>query len=112
MIPLQQPPEGHGVGLDAVGAGDHQNGAVQNGQAPLRFRGKVYMAGGVHQSDVPPGGGEPGLLGENGDAPGPLQIVGVQVGIAVIHPAQSPPGAGGIEQSLGKGSLARVHMGQ
>ena len=35
VIPLQQPPEGAGVGLDPVGAADDQNGTVQHLKRPL-----------------------------------------------------------------------------
>ena len=56
--------------------------------------------------------GKPGLLGENGDAPGTFQIVGVQMGIAVVHPAKGPLGPGAEQQRFGQGGLAGIHMGQ
>ena len=112
LVPLQQPPEGQGVGLDAVGAADEQHRAVKDGHGPLGLGGKVHMARGVHQGHVSGFRLQKGLLGENGNAPGPFQGVGVQKGVSVVHPSQGPPGAGGIEQGLAEGGLPRIHMGQ
>ena len=52
VVPLQQVPEGAGVGLDTVGAADHQNGAVQHLEGPLRLGGEVHVARGVQQGDL------------------------------------------------------------
>ena len=70
------------------------------------------MARGVHQDQllVLPQG-QQGLLGEYGDAPLPLQLVGVQIGVPVVHPAQAAQLSPGVEQGLVQGGLARVHMG-
>ena len=89
-MPLQQPPQGAGVALDAVGAADNQHGVVQHGQGALHLGGEVHMPRGVQQGEdgVPPG--ELRLLGEDGDAPLPLLGVGVQKGVPVVHPAQLP----------------------
>ncbi len=87
-MPLQQPPKGTGVALDAVGAADDQHGAVQHPQDPLHFGGEVHMPRGVQQGN---GGVLPGqlrLLGKDGDAPLPLLSVGVQKGVPMVHPAQ------------------------
>ena len=111
-VPLQQPPEGDGVGLNAVGAGDHQHRAVQNAHDPLGLGRKIHMAGGIHNGHIPIGCFQQGLLGENGDAPCPLQIVGVKIRIPVIHPAQGPSCTGNIQQGFAQCGLARVHMGQ
>ena len=52
------------------------------------------------------------LLGEDGDAPLPLQAVGIQKGVPVVYPAQFFDCAPSIEQCLREGGLPRVHMGQ
>jgi hypothetical protein len=72
-----QPTVGAVYGLYArayleLGAADDKDRRVQNGHDPLRFRGKIHVAGGVHQGDIQLGRGQQGLLGENGDAPLPL----------------------------------------
>ena len=108
---LQHPPEGQGVGLDAVGAADDQHRAIQYRHHSFRFRGKIHMPRGIHQGQGQLFRGKQGLLGENGDAPLPFQIVGVQKCVAVIHPSPGPTGTGAVQQSFGKGGLARVHMG-
>ena len=70
------------------------------------------MAGGIQQSQLQRAPGQPGLLGEDGDAPLPLLLIGVQHGVLVVHPPQLPSLAAEVEQSLGQGGFARVHMGQ
>ena len=112
MIPPQQTPEGFGVALDPVRPADDQDGIVQHLQGPLHLGGKIHMPRGVQQ-------GDPGiplvknrLLGKNRDAPAPFQAVGVQECVLVIHPAQTPDAARPVEQGLGQGGFARVHMGQ
>ena len=84
---LQKLPQGAGVVLHPVGGGDHQNGVVQKGQHPLGLGGEVHVAGGVQEDEITGLGGEPRLLGEDGDAPLPLHGIGIQIGVSVIHTA-------------------------
>ena len=88
------------MALDAVGTGNHQNGVIQHLQGTLHLGGKVHMAWGVHQRDLHLGQGQDRLFGENGNAPLPLQIVVVQKGILVIHPAQLIDAAAQVEHTL------------
>ena len=111
-VPLQQLPQGVGVALHPVGAADDQNGAVQHLEGALHLGGEVGVAGGVQQGELRPLQGENGLLGEDGDPPLPLHGVGVQKGVLVIHPPQLFQPPAGVEQPLGQGGLARVHVGQ
>ena len=93
-VALQQPPEGAGVGLHAVRAADDQDGAVQHLEGALHLRGEVHVARGVQQRGLLLPQGEHRLLGVDGDAPLPLQLVRVQEGVPVVHPAQGPDAAG------------------
>ena len=77
LIAFQQPPEGQGVGLHAVGAADDQHGAVQHRYDALGFGGKVHMAGGIHQGDGAVLRFQQCLFGKNGDASCPFQGVGI-----------------------------------
>ena len=77
LIAFQQPPEGQGVGLHAVGAADDQHGAVQHRHDALGLGGKVHMAGGVHQRDGAVLRFQKRLFGKNGDASCPFQGVGI-----------------------------------
>ena len=52
------------------------------------------MARGVQQRGLLLPQGEHRLLGVDGDAPLPLQLVRVQEGVPVVHPAQGPDAAG------------------
>ena len=87
------------MGLDPVGAADHQHGAVQYLQRPLHFGGEIHVARGVQQGDLPvrPGSAvrqrKHRLFGKNGDAPLPLQVLRIQEGVPVVHPAQGTDGA-------------------
>ena len=100
------------MALDPVGAADHQHRIVQHLDRPLGLRRKIHMAGGVQPGNLGIPCAEQSLFGKNRDAPGPLQAVGVQEGIPVIHPPQLADGAGAVEHGLRKGGFARVHMGQ
>ena len=70
------------------------------------------MAGGVQQGEVGIPCAQQSLFGEDGDAAGLFQRVGVQKGVLVIHAAQLADRAGTVEHGFRKGGLARVHMGQ
>ena len=63
LVALQQPPQGQGMGLDPIGAADHQNGIVQHLQGALHLGRKVHMAGGVQQGhfQIAKGNGRPVL---------------------------------------------------
>ena len=100
LIPLQQIPQRPGVALDAVGAGDHQHSAVQHLKGPLHLGGKIHMAGGVQQRHPGISQFQHRLLGENGDAPLALHVVGVQKGVLMVHPAQAADGSGPVQQGL------------
>ena len=112
LVPAEETPEGFGVGLDPVSAADDQDGVVQDLEGALHLGGEVHVARGVQEGHRQVGGLKDSLLGEDGDAPGPLQGVSVQIGIPVVHPAQLLDGPGGVEQGFGQGGLARVHVGQ
>ena len=112
MVALQQLPERLRVGLHPVGSGDDQHRAVQHAQRPLRLGGEVHMARGVKQGQAPLPQRQHGLLGENGDAPLPLQAVGIEEAVAVIDPSQLFQFSREVEHGLGQGGLSRVHMGQ
>ena len=112
LVAFQQPPKGQRVGLHSIGAADDQNRAVQNLHGSLRLRGKVHMTRCVHQRNPAMGGFQQGLLGENGDAPGPFQRMGVKERILMVYPPQHPAGSRRIQKGLAQRRLSRVHMGQ
>ena len=100
------------MALDAVGAADDQNGIVHHLQGPLRLGGKVHVPRGVQQGQLGLRQPQQRLLGKDGDAPGPLQRVGVQKSVPMVHPAQLAQHPRPIEHRLAQGGFARVHMGQ
>ena len=92
----EKPPQGQGVGLDPGGGADHQHRAVQHLQRALHLPGEIHMARGIQDGHLRRGQGQQGLLGENGDTPAALLLIGVQEGVPVIHPPQLPQLAGGV----------------
>ena len=52
------------------------------------------------------------LLGEDRNPPLPFQGKGIQKSISVIHPAQLPDPAAGVQQSLRQSRFPCNHMGQ
>ena len=65
------------MSLNTIRAADDQNSTVQNGHSAFGLGGKVHVPRGIYQCNVQPGRLQASLLGENGDAPGLLQCVGV-----------------------------------
>ena len=66
----------------------------------------------VQQLDRRLPGGKGSLLGVDRDAPLPFLDVGIQERVPMVHPAQSADGSALVEQGLGKGGLACVHVGK
>ena len=84
------------MALHAVGAADHQDGVVQHLQRPLHLRGEIHVPRRIQQRYLHLAQRQHRLLGEDGDAPLPLQLEGVQKGVLMVHPPQLPDAAGGI----------------
>ena len=112
LVPPQQPPQRHRMSLNAVGSADDQHCTVQNGQSPLCLCGKIHMPRCIYQGYITLLCFQAGLFGKNGDSSGPLQTVSIQIGIAMVHPAQGPQGSAAVKQCLGKGGLAGIYMGK
>ena len=100
------------MALHPVRRADEQHRIVQYLERPLHLGGEVHVAGGIQQGELRPLPAQPGLLGEDGDAPLPLLDVGVQERVPVVHPPQLPDPAGQVQHGLGQRGLAGVHMGQ
>ena len=100
------------MGLYPVHPADHQHRHVQRLEGALGLGGEIHVTRGVQQGQLQRRGADHRLLGKHGDAPGPLDGIGIQKGVPVIHPAHFSDGAARVEQRLGQGGFARVHMGQ
>ena len=107
----EQLPECARVPLYAVRAADDEHRVVEHLQRALHLGGEIDVAGGVKQRDMRITAIQHGLFGENGDAALALERFRVQKGISMIDTAKRAQRAGGVEQSLGEGGFARVHMG-
>ena len=111
-IPVQQLPQSRRVPLNPVSSVDHQHRIVQHRERSLHLRRKIHMSRSVQQSDIQILPGKPGLLGEDGNPPGTLQIMSVQECILVVHPPRPADAAAYIKKALRQGSFARVHVGE
>ncbi len=88
-MPGEQLPQGFCVGLDSLGAADHQNGVIQYIEGALHFRRKVHMTRRVKQGNGKAIPLQHGLFGKDSDTPLPLQLKGVQKSVPMIHPADT-----------------------
>ena len=111
-ILLQKLPERCGMPLHPVGAADHKQRVIQHLKRPFHLRRKVHMPRGIQkrQLQLPPG--KPCLLGKNRDPTLSFQGKIIQKGIPVIYPPKLSHCPRSVQQRLGQGSFAGVHMGQ
>ena len=96
---------GHGA-LESV---HHQNDAVHHLQHPLHLPAEVGVAGGVHDIDFGALVHDGGVLGKDGDAPFPLDVVGIHDPLRYILPLAEH--AALLQQLVHKSGLAMVYMG-
>ena len=97
-----------GLRQRALGGVDQQQHTVDHGQGPLDLAAEVGVAGRVDQVDLDALPGDRGGLGEDGDAPLALLVVGVHD--AVDHRLVGGEGAGGAQQRVDEGGLAVVDV--
>ena len=105
-------PVGLGLGLDAAGAAEDADAAVEHLQRAIHLDGEVDVSGGVDDVEavvLPEAGGGGGL---DGDAAFLLLLHEVGGGRAVVHLTDLVDLAGELEDALGGGGLARVHVGE
>ena len=107
---LQRPAEDEaGLGHGALGGVHQQDHAVDHLQDALHLAAEVGMARGVHNVDLGVAVLDGGVLGQDGDAPLPLQVVGVhdplhRLLVLPVHAAL-------LEHLVHQGGLAVVHVG-
>ena len=109
---LQELPECLHMPLHAIRTADNQKGIIQNLKRTFHLRAEIHMSRGVQQSDLQPLPGDLRLFGENRNAPFPFHGKVIQKCILVIHSAQLPNPAAGIQHSFCQGGFSRVHMCQ
>ena len=112
LVSGEQSPQGFGVALYAVGAGDHEDRVVEHTQHTFGFGGEVHVAGCVQQSEVQIAAAHGCLVGMDGDAALFLQQFGVEEGVAVVHSPKFANASGTVEQCFGQRGLAGIHMRQ
>ena len=100
------------MALDAVRAGDDEDGVVEHGERTFRFGGEVDVSRSIEQGDGEVGRGDDGRLGEDGDAALPFHGVRVEEGVAMVDTSEFAHLASGIKQGFRQRGLACVHMRQ
>ena len=105
-------PQQEGVGLHPLHGGEHQNRAVQRGQAALHLPREVHVAGRVDELDDASAVFQPGAGGFHRNAPPLFHLQPVGLRGALVHVARLPHGAAQIQQLFGQGGFARVHVGE
>src|SRR5690606_13386134 len=111
-VPVGLPPHRLALRFHPGDRVEHGDGTVEDAQGAFHLVGEVDVPGGVDEVDAVtvPGAADGG--GEDGDAP--VAFLGVEVGDggAVVDLAAPVRGAGGVEDPLGDGGLAGVHVGE
>src|SRR5690606_28335839 len=111
-VPVGLPPHRLALRFHPGDRVEHGDGTVEDAQGAFHLVGEVDVPGGVDEVDAVtvPGAADGG--GEDGDAP--VAFLGVEVGDggAVVDLAAAVRGAGGVEDPLGDGGLAGVHVGE
>ena len=69
----------------AIGSADQKQRHVRDCQGPFGLRGKVDVTGRIQQRQRKRSGLHPGHLREDRNAPLPLQLMGIQKCISMIH---------------------------
>ena len=105
-------PQQEGVGLHPLHGGEHQNRAVQRGQAALHLPREVHVAGRVDELDDASAVFQPGAGGFHRNASPLFHLQPVGLCGALVHVARLPHGAAQIQQLFGQGGFARVHVGE
>ena len=98
--------------LHAVVGAHHQNRVVERAQRALGLGRKIDMAGGVHEHNVGVAVVEHGLRRENCDAALALNLVRVQMRVAIVHAPALSNAAGMKQYGLGQRGLAGIDMRQ
>ena len=107
---LQGPAEDEaGLGHGTLGGVHQKDDAVDHFQYALHLAAEVGVARGVHNIYLGVAVPDGGVFGHNGDAPLPLQVVGVHD--PVHHFLVLPVDAGLLEHLVHQGGLAVVHVG-
>ena len=98
-----------GLGHGAVHGVHQQQHRVHHGEHALHLAAEVGVAGGVHDVDAVAVPADGGVLGQDGDATLPLQVVGIHD--AIGRGRTLVQGSGLLQEFVHEGGLAMVHMG-
>ena len=110
MAQVQGPGEDEaGLGHGALGGVHQEDDAVDHFQDALHLPAEVGVAGGVHDVDLHIPVLDGGVLGQDGDAPLPLQVAGVHH--PVLDLLVGPKGAALFEHLVHQRRLSVVHVG-
>ena len=112
VIARKQAPQGFGVPLYAIVGAYHQNRVVQGTQRALRLGRKIDMAGSVHEHNVGVTMVEHSLRREDRDTALTLNLVRIQMRVAIVNAAALANAARVKQHGLGQRGLAGIDMRQ
>ena len=112
VIACKQAPQGFGVPLHAIVGTHNQNRVVKGAQRALSLGRKIDVAGRIHEHDVGITVVEHGLRRENRNATLALDLVRIQMRIAIVHAAALANTARVKQHGLGQRGLAGIDMRQ
>ena len=112
VIARKQAPQGFGVPLHAIVGTHNQNRIVERAQCALRLGRKIDMPRCIHEHDVGIAMVEHGLRRENRNAALALNLVRIQMRIAIVHAAALANATRVEQHGLGQRGLAGIDMRQ
>ena len=112
VIARKQAPQGFGVPLHAIVGTHNQNRIVECAQRALCLSRKIDMPRRIHEHDVGIAMVEHGLRRENRDATFALDLVRIQMRIAIVHAAALANATRVEQHGLGQRGLAGIDMRQ
>ena len=112
VIARKQAPQGFGVPLHAIVGTHNQNRVVQRAQRALRLGRKIDMPRRIHEHDVGIAVVEYSLRREDRNATLALDLVRIQMRIAIVHAAALANATRVEQHGLGQRGLAGIDMRQ
>ena len=112
VIAREQAPQGLGMPLHAVVGAHQQNRVVQGTQRALCLSRKIDVAGCIHEHDVGIAVVEHGLRREDRNAALALDLVRIQMRVAIVNAAALANAARVEQHGLGQRGLAGIDMRQ
>ena len=98
------------MSLHTIRSIDYKDGIIQNLQCSLHLRREIHMPRRIQKSYPPVPQFKLCLFGKNRDSALPLQVIGVQISILMIHPPQLTNLSSQIQNPFRQRSLTGIYV--